>query len=253
LAADGFNLRSVADRVGEEGFFRRVLVSAEKKDDHVRIRGGSLDLFHAAKALLAGGEIGVADVFVGKGKTLFRAELYLLTDYGGELFERALAQDWTDERDVCLFYEAVIDADVDPNRAATLLLNNLAKRANERGCLVHELGVTPRQLAAIEQLRMENKISSNGADELIAHCIDAGVGADAATLAEEKGLLQVSDDSALEAWIDKAIESEPQAADDVRGGKMAAIGRLVGAVMKASRGKANPKMVQQKLREKLSG
>ena len=63
--------------------------------------------------------------------------------------------------------------------------------------------------------------------------IEAGPEADPAQLAEEKGLLQVSDEGALEEWVDQAIAAEPQAADDVRNGKMAAIGRLVGAVMKA--------------------
>ncbi|MHC4993784.1 MAG: Asp-tRNA(Asn)/Glu-tRNA(Gln) amidotransferase subunit GatB [Planctomycetota bacterium] len=159
----------------------------------------------------------------------------------------------TDERDVCFFYEDVIAAGVDPKRAAAILLNNLAKRANERACLVSELGVTARQVGAIQGLTDEDKISSNGADELFGLCIEAGPEADPAKLAEEKGLLQVSDEGALDAWVDEAIAAEPQAAEDVRNGKAAAIGRLVGAVMKASKGQANPKSVQQKLREKLSG
>jgi aspartyl-tRNA(Asn)/glutamyl-tRNA(Gln) amidotransferase subunit B len=65
-------------------------------------------------------------------------------------------------------------------------------------------------------------------------------------------LIQVSDDGALDEWVAAAIEAEPQAAEDVRSGKMAAIGRLVGAVMKLSKGQANPKAVQAKLREKLT-
>ncbi|MBI1374912.1 MAG: Asp-tRNA(Asn)/Glu-tRNA(Gln) amidotransferase subunit GatB [Phycisphaera sp.] len=158
----------------------------------------------------------------------------------------------TDERGVCEFFEAVVDADVTPHRAAAVLLNNLAKRANERGVLISGLGITPVQVATIEQLRDGNKISSNGADELIDACIEAGSNGDAEQLAEAKGLLQVNDDSALDGWIDEAIGIEPKAAEDVRSGKMAAIGRLVGAVMKASKGQANPKIVQQKLREKLS-
>jgi aspartyl-tRNA(Asn)/glutamyl-tRNA(Gln) amidotransferase subunit B len=70
-------------------------------------------------------------------------------------------------------------------------------------------------------------------------------------LAERHGLLQVRDDAALERWCDEAIAAQPQAAADVRAGKMAAIGRVVGAVMKASGGKADAKTVNEMLLRKL--
>ena len=160
------------------------------------------------------------------------------------------ARTLTEERDVCLLYEAVIASGVEAKRAAAVLLNNLAKRANEAGVLISELGITPEQIATIERMAGDNQISSNGADELYGMCCANGE-ADPAKLAEEHKLIQVSDDSALDEWVAAAIEAEPQAADDVRNGKMAAIGRLIGAVMKASGGQANPKVVQQKIRETL--
>ncbi len=160
------------------------------------------------------------------------------------------ARTLTDERDVCVLYEAVIGAGVEPKRAAAVLLNNLAKRANEAGCLISDLAITPTQIAAIEKMATDNQISSNGADELYGLCCEDG-DAEPAKLAEQHNLVQVSDDSALDAWVAAAIEAEPQAADDVRHGKMAAIGRLIGAVMKVSGGQANPKVVQQKIKEAL--
>src|SRR5690606_6690410 len=120
-----------------------------------------------------------------------------------------------------------------------------------RGVLVHELGVTPVQVAKIDALQKASKISSNAADQLFAMCVEQN-DADPEKMAQEKGLLQVSDAGALDAWVEQAIEAEPQAAADVRAGKMAAIGRLTGAVMKLSKGQANPKAVQEKLREKLA-
>ncbi|MAE62480.1 MAG: hypothetical protein CMJ49_14120 [Planctomycetaceae bacterium] len=158
----------------------------------------------------------------------------------------------TDERDVCLFYESIIEAGADAKRAAAVLMNNLSKRANEAECLVSDLGITAGQIVAIDRMQSDNQISSSGADDLIGLCCEDPA-ADPAQLAESKGLLQVSDDSALDEWCAAAIESEPQAADDVRAGNMKAIGRLVGAVMKLSKGQANPKIVTNKLREKLSG
>jgi aspartyl-tRNA(Asn)/glutamyl-tRNA(Gln) amidotransferase subunit B len=70
-------------------------------------------------------------------------------------------------------------------------------------------------------------------------------------LAERHGLLQVRDDAALERWCDEAIAAQPQAAADVRSGKGAAIGRIVGAVMKLSGGKADAKAVNEVLTRKL--
>ncbi len=152
---------------------------------------------------------------------------------------------------LCAFYEGVVEMGGDPVRTATVLLNNLAKLANERGCEVADLLVTPGQLREVERMRDEQRVSSNGADQLYRLCAERGSDADPAQLAEAEGLLQVSDSSALDGWIAEAIEREAQAAEDVRNGKEAAIGRLVGAVMKASKGQANPRVVQQKLREKL--
>ena len=157
----------------------------------------------------------------------------------------------TDERDVCLFYESVLAAGVDGKRAATILLNNLGKRANEQGCLINELGITPDQIHAIESMVNGNTISSNAADKLFGLCCDDPQ-ADPEELAKSEGLIQVSDDSALDGWIDEAIAGNAKAVEAIKAGKMNAIGSLVGAVMKLSKGQANPKIVNQKLREKLA-
>jgi len=161
------------------------------------------------------------------------------------------ARTLVDERDVCLFYEAVIEAGVEPKRAASILLNNLARMANERGCLVCDLTITPPQIAQVDKLQRDGAISSNGADQLYELCIAAESHAVPEELAREHNLIQVSDEGALDEWVAAAIQAEPRAAADVRNGKQAAIGRLIGAVMKLSKGQANPKAVQQKLREKL--
>ena len=75
----------------------------------------------------------------------------------------------------------------------------------------------------------------------------------APALAEAHGLVQVKDEGQLDAWIDAAITEQPQAAEDFAGGKDAAVGRLMGSVMKASQGQADAKAVQAKLRERLRG
>jgi aspartyl-tRNA(Asn)/glutamyl-tRNA(Gln) amidotransferase subunit B len=163
------------------------------------------------------------------------------------------AKTLTAERDICFFFEAVIAAGVAPKRATAILLNNLAKLANERGVMASDLGITPQQIKSIDDMQTGSKISSSGAGELYALCITAGPAADPAALAEQKGLLQVSDDGALDAWIDQVIAGNEKAVAQIKAGKEQAITALIGGVMKLSKGKANPRVVTDKIRSKLLG
>lgn len=157
-----------------------------------------------------------------------------------------------EEPELTRFFEAVLAEGVEPKRAAAMLLNYGQKRANERGCGVHELGITPNQIRQLSDLVANDRIGSSAADELFGVLCDSAMAEkNVEELASERNLIQVSDDSAMESWVAQAIAEQPQAADDVRSGKQAAIGRLVGAVMKASGGQANPKLAQQKLRQAL--
>jgi aspartyl-tRNA(Asn)/glutamyl-tRNA(Gln) amidotransferase subunit B len=159
-----------------------------------------------------------------------------------------------DEPKLCAMYEQVMAAGVSAKRAAALLLNYGAKRANERGCAIHELAITPAQIAEIEQLSAGGAISSNAADELFNHCIDAP-DVPAGALAEKHGLVQVSDTGQLEAFVDQVI-ADPKlarAVADIRAGKDKAIGALLGQVMRLSQGKANPQVVTGIIKKKLQG
>ncbi|MEX0776018.1 MAG: Asp-tRNA(Asn)/Glu-tRNA(Gln) amidotransferase subunit GatB [Phycisphaeraceae bacterium] len=157
-----------------------------------------------------------------------------------------------DEPRLCAFFEQVLAAGVEPRRASAVLLNNLSRRANEKGLGVAELGITPAQVAAIDQLVRDSKVSSSAADELYKALADEpDAAADPAQLAEARGLVQVSDDAALSEWCDAAIAANAKSVEAVKAGKDAAIGALVGAVMKLSKGKANPKVVSEMLRAKL--
>lgn len=177
----------------------------------------------------------------------------------------------TEERGTCLLYEGAIEEMVGLGMervragrvAANLLLQSGARRANERGVPIYELGISPGPLAKLAKLREDGRIGSNAADELFGLlCGGEKPGrrtggetgpADVETLARERGLLIVRDDAAMERWCDEAIAGNPQAAADVRAGKAAAIGRLVGAAMKASGGSADAKAVREALMKKLSG
>ena len=71
-------------------------------------------------------------------------------------------------------------------------------------------------------------------------------------IVKDKGLVQITDTGAIEAAVDAAIAANPKAVAEYKGGKKKAIGALVGQVMKATRGKANPQMVNKMLAEKLA-
>ena len=168
----------------------------------------------------------------------------------------------TDERDLCLFFERCVEAihtesgselpGAHAGQASTkLLLNAGAKRSHERDCGIHELGITPQQIAQLILLRDENKVGSSAADELFGLLCESDD--DAAHVAAYAGLMQVSDEAQLDDWIEQAIKAQPQAADDFSNGKDAAMGRLVGEVMKLSQGQAEAKSVQAKLRGRLRG
>jgi aspartyl-tRNA(Asn)/glutamyl-tRNA(Gln) amidotransferase subunit B len=163
------------------------------------------------------------------------------------------AENLTAERDDCLWFEACVAASGGGAKAGfaigKLLRNTGAKWANERGVGLAALGVKPERVAELFALREAYAVGPQAADQLFGLLCDGDAPVQA--LAERHGLLQVRDDAALERWCDEAIAAQPQAAADVRAGKVAAIGRIVGAVMKASGGKAEAKTVNEMLLRKL--
>ncbi|MAJ45695.1 MAG: glutaminyl-tRNA synthase (glutamine-hydrolyzing) subunit B [Planctomycetes bacterium TMED75] len=158
-----------------------------------------------------------------------------------------------DERPVVDFFEAIVDAPDsggDASAVCKLLLNQVGKIANERGCRTDQLGISVEQIAQVIALRRENEIGAQSIDPLLGLLVESESAA--RKVAEEAGMIVVLDESQLEDWCQAAIEANEQAADDIRNGKMAAIGRLMGHVMKSSGGSADAKAVQAKLKELLS-
>ncbi|MEE2908682.1 MAG: Asp-tRNA(Asn)/Glu-tRNA(Gln) amidotransferase subunit GatB [Planctomycetota bacterium] len=169
------------------------------------------------------------------------------------------AEALTDEPDFCFFFESCAEragevvselgSDEAAGHAAKWLLNAGVRVARERDVDVQDLGITPDQLSGVIKLRASNAMGSTAADQLFELLCDSDEPAE--DLAESNGLLQVSDSGQLDEWIDAAVEAQPQAAEDFAGGKDAAMGRIMGHIMKASGGQADAKMVRERLIEKL--
>lgn len=165
-----------------------------------------------------------------------------------------------DEREVCFYFEDCVSEIIDRGivggiagrMAANLLLQSGAKRANERGVLISELGIEPWQVAEIARMRHKEVVSSSAGDKLFGFmCEEGHRGMEPEALANLKNLVMVRDDAALEAWCDQVIDENMPIVEQIKGGKVTAVGRLVGNVMKLSGGSADPKAVRRTLLEKL--
>jgi aspartyl-tRNA(Asn)/glutamyl-tRNA(Gln) amidotransferase subunit B len=148
------------------------------------------------------------------------------------------------------FYEAAIAAGGEPKRVANLLLAHGRRLANEQSKPMAELGILPARVAEIAKLVDANKIAASSAGAIFDRLLAKD--APAEQIAAELGLMQVSDTGAIDAAIDAVIAQNPKPLQDYRAGKMSAKGALVGMVMKNARG-LNPKLVQERLEQRLSG
>jgi aspartyl-tRNA(Asn)/glutamyl-tRNA(Gln) amidotransferase subunit B len=121
--------------------------------------------------------------------------------------------------------------------------NFLVQKANEAGIGLDELAITPAQVAAVVALVDEGKLSNKLARQVVEGVL-AGEG-EPEQVMTDRGLALVRDDSVTQAAVDEALAANPDVAEKIRGGKVAAAGAIVGAVMKATRGQADAARVRE--------
>ncbi|WP_030040519.1 Asp-tRNA(Asn)/Glu-tRNA(Gln) amidotransferase subunit GatB [Streptomyces resistomycificus] len=144
---------------------------------------------------------------------------------------------------------ATIDAGADAASARKWWMGELARSANESGKSLDELPITPQQVARVTSLVAEGSLNDKLARQVIEGVL-AGEGTPDEVV-DKRGLKVVSDEGALTTAVEEAIAGNPGVADKIRGGKVAAAGALVGAVMKATRGQADAARVKELILEKL--
>ncbi|MHC4953854.1 MAG: Asp-tRNA(Asn)/Glu-tRNA(Gln) amidotransferase subunit GatB [Planctomycetota bacterium] len=151
------------------------------------------------------------------------------------------------ERSIADYFEQVVKAGATPKSAANWVQGELGRHANERDTTLAGLEMPPQRLAALISLVDEGTVSRQAAaKELLPRLLDGG--GDPAQLVDKLGLAQVHDEDLLLEAAKKAVDANPGAAADFKAGKKKALGALMGFVMKETRGKANPKVVQDVLR-----
>ncbi|WP_336318566.1 Asp-tRNA(Asn)/Glu-tRNA(Gln) amidotransferase subunit GatB [Streptomyces lavendofoliae] len=144
---------------------------------------------------------------------------------------------------------ATTEAGAPADQARKWWMGELARNANESGTSLDALPITPAQVARVTELVASGDLNDKLARQVIEGVL-AGEG-DPDTVVEKRGLKVVSDEGALGTAVDEAIAANAAIADKIRGGKVAAAGALVGAVMKATRGQADAARVRELILERL--
>ena len=174
-------------------------------------------------------------------------EQYGLPDYDADIL--------TQRRDVADYFEAAVKAHANPKAIANWLMGDLFRVLKERkldaALRIESWPVAAADLARMVKLVDEGTISGKLAKTVFNEMLETDKGPDA--IVKEKGLEQVSDTGALDAAVDEVLAACAAQVEEYRAGKEKVFGFLVGQVMKATRGKANPQMVNEILRGKLQG
>ncbi|AYY12405.1 Asp-tRNA(Asn)/Glu-tRNA(Gln) amidotransferase subunit GatB [Actinobacteria bacterium YIM 96077] len=145
--------------------------------------------------------------------------------------------------------EETVTAGSDPAGAKKWWLGEIARTANERGAELDQVGITPQQVARVQELIGAGTLNDKLARQVVEGVL-AGEGSPDEVI-EARGLAVVSDDAALGAAVDDAIAAMPDAAEKVRGGNMGPVGALIGSVMKATQGQADAQRVRELILQRL--
>jgi len=175
-----------------------------------------------------------------------RAERFV-KEYGLSAEEAAYL---SSDPDTAGYFEELIRAGAQARTAMHWLTTQLLPAVRERGQELSQTPVTPARLASLLAMLAQNTINAKAARNVLSCLFDSSDSPQ--DIVQSRGLGQVSDTDALEAMIAKVLEAQPAAVADVKSGQEKALGFLIGQVMQASGGKANPKIIRELLRKKFS-
>ncbi len=160
----------------------------------------------------------------------------------------------TGEKEVADYYENVTASLKQKSKdaykqASNYVMTDVLRVVNDRGIKIKDFSITPQNLSRMIDLINEGTISTKLAKEVFEEMLQSGENPDA--IVEKKGLRQVSDESAIEKAVEEVLQANPGEVERYIGGKDKLFGFFVGQVMKKTQGKANPKMLNDLLKQKL--
>ena len=154
------------------------------------------------------------------------------------------------DKHVADYFEVVVAVNgTDPKTIANWVTGELFRLMKETDQNITEVPVSPQALVDLIRLVNDDTINLSTGKEVLEEMFSSGNSA--RQIVEKRGLAQISDAAALEKVVGQVIEEHPQQVADYLGGKMQLLGWLMGQVMKATQGKANPQVVRELLRARL--
>jgi aspartyl-tRNA(Asn)/glutamyl-tRNA(Gln) amidotransferase subunit B len=160
------------------------------------------------------------------------------------------ASQLTQSRELSDFFEAVVTAGAAPKAASNWMMGEVARMLNEQARDIQRSPVSPEDLAGLLTLIDRGTISGAMAKDVFDKMVKSGQ--TAGEIVAREGLAQIDDDGQIEALVADVLTANADAVAQFRGGKGSALGFLVGQVMKATAGKANPKRVNELLKRALA-
>ncbi|WP_276873864.1 Asp-tRNA(Asn)/Glu-tRNA(Gln) amidotransferase subunit GatB [Dialister micraerophilus] len=159
------------------------------------------------------------------------------------------AEMMTNNKSLSDYFEEIVKAGAEPKATVNWLMGEFMSHLSDSGLEIEDTPVTAKDLAALLDLISKGVISGKIAKQVFKEMWETHK--EPALIVKEKGLVQISDTSALESIVDDVILKNPQSVDDFKQGKKKAVGFLMGQIMKATKGKANPRVVNGILLKKL--
>ncbi len=157
----------------------------------------------------------------------------------------------TSDKSLSDYFEECLKLYKKPDLLANWLTGDIMAIMNQKDVSIGDLNLPAANLVDMLKMIDENKISGKIAKQILPEMIDAGQ--DASKIAQAKGLLQISDTSAIEEAVEVILKENPKPVEDFKKGKETALMYLVGQVMRFTKGKANPGIVNEILKRKLGG
>lgn len=167
---------------------------------------------------------------------------YNLSDYDAGVL--------TGSKDISIFFEETMKEIDDSRLVSNWITGDVLRRLNDEELEIADTPLTPKNLAELISIVKEGKINNNTGKKVLKEIFETGKSP--GVIVKEQGLIQISDEGELEAMINKILDENEQSIIDFKAGKDRALGFLVGQVMKASRGKANPQIVNKMVSEMLN-
>lgn len=233
----------------------RVQVSTRRFDDATgktvleRVKEGDADYRYFPEPDIAPDHISqewIDEIEASLPESPFARRKRYVNEYGIKEYDADVILQTKESSD---FYDATVAAGADAKLAANWLNTQVNGYLNEEQVEIQDIKLTPENLAQIIKMIKDGTISSKIAKKVFKESIENGT--EPKKYVEDKGMVQLSDLSVLEPMVKKVVDNNPQSVEDFKNGKDRAIGFLVGQIMKETRGKANPKVVNELLNKEL--